>query len=85
MPRYLFEAAYTNDSWATQVKSRENVVERVRPLAEGLGGRVLDAYYAFGEYDVFVLLEFPTNEQRPRGRWPSARGARSRPARRSRS
>jgi uncharacterized protein with GYD domain len=62
MPRYLFEAAYTNDSWATQVQSRENVVERVRPLAEGLGGRVLDAYYAFGEYDVIVLLEFPTNE-----------------------
>jgi hypothetical protein len=31
MPRYLFEAAYTHDSWATQVQSRENVMVCVKP------------------------------------------------------
>ena len=28
-------------------------------LVQKLGGRLIDAYYCFGEYDVVVLLELP--------------------------
>lgn len=62
MPLYLVEAAYTGDSWKSQLPNQANVADRIRPLIEGLGGRLLSLYYAFGEYDVVGLLEMPSNE-----------------------
>jgi uncharacterized protein with GYD domain len=31
----------------------------VRPMIEAQGGRLLSAYYAFGEYDVVLIVELP--------------------------
>jgi uncharacterized protein with GYD domain len=62
MALYLYEAAYTGESWATQLSKRENVAERVRPLVRKLGGDLKDVWYAFGEYDVVGLLDLPTPE-----------------------
>lgn len=62
MSLYLFQAAYTSDSWKHQVQNVENVHERLRPLVEGLGGHIVGAYYAFGEYDVVILAEMPDDE-----------------------
>jgi len=61
MPYYLIQGAYTSESWATQVANPQNRIEIVRPIFEGLGGRIESAYYAFGEYDVIVIAEFPDN------------------------
>src|ERR1051326_3458468 len=62
MALYLYEAAYTSESWATQLSKRENVLDRVRPLVQKLGGELKDVWYAFGEYDVVGLLDLPTPE-----------------------
>ena len=62
MPQYLFQANYSNESWATQIQKRENVLERLRPLAESLKVQVKDAWYAFGEHDILVLVEVPDAE-----------------------
>jgi uncharacterized protein with GYD domain len=62
MPLYMYQAAYTNESWATQVSKRENVAERVRPLLAALGGQLQHVWYAFGEYDVVAIVELPNNE-----------------------
>jgi len=62
MPRYLYELAYTPQSWATQVAKPANRIEQVTPAITELGGKVVDAYYAFGEYDLIVILDMPSNE-----------------------
>ena len=44
-----------------QIKSPANRVEQVRPVIERLGGRIEAAYYAFGDYDLVAIIEFPDN------------------------
>jgi uncharacterized protein with GYD domain len=64
MPYYLIQAAYTGEAWKAQVKSPQNVVDRIRPAIEAVGGRVDPEkfWYAFGEYDVVGIGDFPDNE-----------------------
>ena len=61
MPRYLYQLAYTSDSWAAQLKDPQNRVEKVRSSVEQLGGKIVDAYYAFGEYAIVLVLDMPDN------------------------
>ncbi len=35
--------------------------EVVRPVIEKLGGKLLHAWFAFGDSDIFVIVEFPGN------------------------
>jgi len=61
MPLYLYQLAYTSDNWATQMKDPQNRVEKVRGSVEQLGGKIVDAYYSFGEYDIIVIIDMPDN------------------------
>ncbi len=61
MALYLWQVGYTSDAWTTQIKNPRNRLELVRPVAERLGGRIIDAWFTFGEYDVVVLVEMPDN------------------------
>ena len=61
MPYFMIQGAYTSEAWATQVANPQNRVEIVRPVFEGLGGRIESAFYAFGEYDILLIAEFPDN------------------------
>ena len=61
MPYYMIQGAYTSEAWAAQVANPQNRVEIVRPMIEGLGGRIESAFFAFGEYDVVLITEFPDN------------------------
>jgi uncharacterized protein with GYD domain len=61
MPRYLYQLAYTSENWVAQMKDPQNRVEKVRGAVEQLGGKVVDAYYTFGEYDIIVILDMPDN------------------------
>jgi uncharacterized protein with GYD domain len=61
MAHYLFQAAYTSEAWAAQVKNPQNRIDVVRPVIERLGGRIECAYLAFGEYDLIGIVEMPDN------------------------
>jgi uncharacterized protein with GYD domain len=61
MSYYLMQVAYTPEGWQTLVKSPQNRVEAVRPSIEGLGGKIENAWYSFGEYDVTLVLQMPDN------------------------
>ena len=61
MAYYMFQAAYTPEAWATMVRNPQNRAELVRPVVESLGGRWVDAWLAFGDYDVVVIAELPDN------------------------
>jgi uncharacterized protein with GYD domain len=61
MPRYLYQIAYTSESWATQLKDPQNRIEKVRGSIEQLGGKIVDAYYSFGDYDLIAIFDMPDN------------------------
>ncbi|MGZ4428222.1 MAG: GYD domain-containing protein [Nocardioidaceae bacterium] len=63
MAQFLFQVAYTRDSWATQVRERGNVLERIQPLIDGCNGSVSSCFYAFGDYDLILLADFPGDEE----------------------
>jgi|SRR5581483_2790226 len=62
MPYFMVQAAYTAESWKAQIRDQGNIEDRLRPLAQALGGRLDSIYYAFGDYDVVPIGEFPDNE-----------------------
>ncbi len=60
MPKYLYKASYTTDGTKGLLKeggsSRQAQVEET---VQGLGGKLEAFYYAFGEPDVFVIVDVP--------------------------
>jgi uncharacterized protein with GYD domain len=63
MPLYMYQAAYTSESWATQLKNPQNRVEVVgRQASEAVGGKLVGGWYCFGEYDVVFICDVPNNE-----------------------
>ena len=63
MAQFLFQVAYTSDSWATQVREHGNVLERIQPLLDGCRASVTGCFYAFGDYDLVLLADFPSSEE----------------------
>ena len=63
MPHYLMQVSYTPEAWATLSKNPQNRLEAVRPAVEDLGGKIETGYLSFGEYDLVVISEFPSNTE----------------------
>ena len=61
MAYYMIQAAYTSEAWGAQTRNPQNVRDRLRPLIEGVGGRIESMFYSFGDYDVVLIVEAPDN------------------------
>ena len=61
MPHYLIQVAYSIEGWKALVKTPQNRVEAVRPAIEKLGGKIESAWYTFGDYDVVLIVQMPSN------------------------
>lgn len=63
MARYLFRAKYTQAGVTGLLKeggtSRR---EALRQTIEGMGGTLQDLFYAFGDWDLFLITELPDDE-----------------------
>ncbi|HEY6540042.1 MAG TPA: GYD domain-containing protein [Ktedonobacteraceae bacterium] len=59
MPLYMSQFAYTSQALTAFVKNPEDRSTVIRELTEKMGGRFVAFYYTLGEYDGFVLWEFP--------------------------
>ena len=59
MALYMYQAAYTAESMAAQIKEPQDRIEAVRPALEALGTKILAGGFPFGEYDVLVIYEAP--------------------------
>ncbi len=57
----MFQATYTPKAWANLVKNPQDRTEGIRPVIEGLGGKVVAGFLSFGEYDTMALAEMPDN------------------------
>ncbi|GAA3224265.1 GYD domain-containing protein [Nonomuraea helvata] len=62
MPKYLIQSTYTADGAKGVLREggtgRRQAVER---MAASVGGRVEQMYFAFGENDVYVIVDMPDN------------------------
>ena len=57
MPVYMYQAAYTAESMAAQIREPHDRIEAFSPAFEPLGAKFLAAGHPFGEYDVLVVYE----------------------------
>ena len=63
MPLFMYQAAYTSESWAAQVKNPQNRVETVgRQASEAVGGKLVGGWLCFGEYDLVIIADVPDME-----------------------
>jgi uncharacterized protein with GYD domain len=61
MPLYLTQVAYTQESWQALINNPQNRIDAIRPAIEKLGGKVVNGYFAFGDYDIVAITEMPDN------------------------
>ena len=61
MSHFLTQVAYTEQAWQSLVSNPQNRLDAIRPVIEKLGGRVVNAYFAFGDYDFVLITELPDN------------------------
>jgi uncharacterized protein with GYD domain len=60
MALYMYQAAYTPESWAAQLKNPQNRVEAVgRAVCEAVGGKFVGGWLCFGEYDLVIVADVP--------------------------
>ena len=63
MPLYMYQAAYTPESWAAQIKNPQNRVETVgRQVCEAVGGKLVGGWLCFGDYDLVIIVDAPDNQ-----------------------
>jgi uncharacterized protein with GYD domain len=62
MPIYVSLVKFTRDGIMSMKDKGIARSDMVKQNAEDLGGRLLDAYYCLGEYDVVAIWEFPDNK-----------------------
>jgi uncharacterized protein with GYD domain len=57
MALYMYQAAYTTESVAAQIKEPQDRIKVVTPALEAMGAKIVAGGYPFGEYDVLVIFE----------------------------
>ena len=63
MPVFMYQAAYTPESWAAQINNPDNRVEKVgRMVAESVGGTLIGGWLCFGEYDLVIIADVPDQQ-----------------------
>ena len=63
MPKYLIAASYTSEG-VKGVQSAGGTSRRqaIADLATGLGGSLESFYFAFGDHDVYTVVDLPDTE-----------------------
>lgn len=61
MTTYMFQGKYTPESFAKLVAHPQDRTQMIRKMAESAGGKLIHLYYAFGEYDIVAIMEYPDN------------------------
>ena len=59
MPRYLYQAAYTSQSLAAQIKNPADRLQVVADQIRSTGVTLVAGAYTFGDYDIAIVMEAP--------------------------
>jgi uncharacterized protein with GYD domain len=61
MPHFLTQVSYNDQAWQALVSNPHDRLEAIRPVIEKLGGQIVNAWFAFGDYDFVLITQFPDN------------------------
>ena len=61
MPFFLHQVSYTPEALTRLLANPQDRFDAVRGPIEKLGGRVMNSYFAFGQYDAVLITEMPDN------------------------
>ena len=61
MAHFLVQVSYSPEAWASRVKQPQNRIGVVSAAVEKLGGKVINGWLSFGDYDTIVILDMPDN------------------------
>lgn len=61
MAYYLLQGAYTAETWKTLVNNPQDRFAVVNAIIENMGGKVEGGWFAFGDYDVVLIMQMPDN------------------------
>lgn len=61
MPRYMHQFSYSTESIKAITAKPQNRKRAAAKVFKEAGGKLIDIYYCFGEYDGVVISEFPSN------------------------
>jgi uncharacterized protein with GYD domain len=59
MPLYMSRFSYTPEGWASLIENFEDRREAAAATVEAAGGKLIGLWYAFGEFDGYVIMEMP--------------------------
>ncbi|NGZ60532.1 MAG: hypothetical protein CV081_08520 [Nitrospira sp. LK265] len=62
MPSYVSLIKFTQHGLQTMKDKGIERADMVKKNAQSLGGKLIQAYYCLGEYDVVAIWEFPDNK-----------------------
>ena len=63
MAKYLIEASYTREGIeGVRSKGGSSRRDAVADTVKSMGGELESFYFAFGEYDAFVIADLPNNQ-----------------------
>ena len=74
MAHYLVQGSYTSGSWATQIQNPQNRIEQVGKMFASKGENIITGYYAFGDFDICLIIEGPDNVTAASARIAAAAG-----------
>lgn len=60
MPRYLHQFGYSTESIKGMVATPQDRREAAENLFSAAGGKLIDMYFCFGEFDGIAISEFPS-------------------------
>ena len=61
MLHFLVLVSYTQRAWEILVRSPQNRIEIVRPVVEGLGGKIDSGFLNLSNYEVVAIVQMPDN------------------------
>ena len=61
MPRYLHQFNYSTESIQGMVTKPQNRKTAAAKIFKAAGGKLVDMYFCFGDYDGVAISEFPSN------------------------
>lgn len=63
MALFMYQASYTAESWAAQIKKPQNRVETIgRQVCKSVGGKLIGGWLSFGDYDIVIIADVPNKE-----------------------
>ncbi len=61
MAHYLIQVSYSKEGIGALLANPQDRAAAVRPVIEGMGGKLETFYFAFGDYNVIAVAELPDN------------------------